>query len=220
MISNWNSELDPYLAPNLARSALLVIDTQEDFLDTGSAPIAGTIAVLPAIASLLDAYRRHELPIFHVIRLYEPPEVDLVRLRTIENGAKVVRPESPGAQIPKPLRVDVSPSLDAAALLRGAVLPIGTNEVVMWKPRWSAFFRTPLDAELRSREIDTVVVAGCNYPNCPRAAVYDASMRDYKVLVISDAISGLDERHLVELQSIGGVHAQYRAVLDALDNCS
>ncbi|MGH3824447.1 MAG: cysteine hydrolase family protein, partial [Pseudonocardiaceae bacterium] len=62
--------LDPHIAPQLARSALLVIDTQVDFVDGGAFPIPGTTQVLPAITRLLRAYRAAELPIVHVVRLY------------------------------------------------------------------------------------------------------------------------------------------------------
>ena len=77
----------------------------------------------------------------------------------------------------------------------------------MWKPRWGAFHRTPLDRHLRRFEVTTVVIAGCNYPNCPRAAVYGASERDYRVLVVSDAISGIEPQHLEEASRMGVVSA-------------
>lgn len=41
----------------------------------------------------------------------------------------------------------------------------------MYKPRWSAFHATQLDSWLQSEKVDTVVVAGCNYPNCPGHAL-------------------------------------------------
>lgn len=53
----------------------------------------------------------------------------------------------------------------------------------------------------------TVVLAGCNYPNCPRADVYGASERDYPVLIASDAISGVQPLHLDESGRMGAVHA-------------
>ncbi|WP_416219531.1 isochorismatase family protein [Frankia sp. Cas4] len=41
----------------MASSALLVIDTQVDFVDGGACPVPGTTQVLPAITRLLRAYR-------------------------------------------------------------------------------------------------------------------------------------------------------------------
>lgn len=45
--------------------------------------------------------------------------------------------------------------------------------------------------------------AGCNFPNCPRASIYEASERDFRVVVIADATSGFDERAQRELENIG-----------------
>ncbi len=58
-----------------------------------------------------------------------------------------------------------------------------------------------------------MVVAGCNYPNCPRASVYGASERDYRILIASDAISGVVPLHLEEATRIGAVHAEAAAIV-------
>lgn len=56
---------------------------------------------------------------------------------------------------------------------------------------------------MRANNIDTVVVAGCNYPNCPRTSIYEASERDYRVVLVEDAVSGLYERVRTEMTNIG-----------------
>ena len=66
-----------------------------------------------------------------------------------------------------------------------------------------AFYRTPLEEHLRTSGADTVVVCGCNFPNCPRATVYEASERDFRVVLVADAVSGLYERGAEELAGIG-----------------
>jgi nicotinamidase-related amidase len=104
--------------------------------------------------------------------------------------------------------------LDATSLLARRFQEVGISEVVIWKPRWSAFYRTPLEGHLTTAGVTTTVVAGCNYPNCPRATIYDASERDYRVLVASDAVSGLDDRHLIEAERIGVVHAPSAALVE------
>src|SRR5687768_12590059 len=91
--------LDVHIAPELDRSALIVVDTQVDFLDGGASPVPGTTQVLPAIARLLDAYRAASLPIVHIIRLYDGHDVDLPRRSLIAAGARIVRPGSAGSQI-------------------------------------------------------------------------------------------------------------------------
>lgn len=214
--SNWTLTTDSYVAPEMARSALVVIDTQVDFVDGGSSPIEGTTAVLPNIARLLEAFRTAGLPIVHVVRLYDGDDVDLVRRSALQSGTRMARPGTPGSQIAPELRPEGSDELDAVRLLAGESQRLGPAEVAIWKPRWSAFFRTGLDAHLHHLGVNTVVIAGCNFPNCPRASIYDASERDYRVLIASDAISQLLEHHLKELELLGVVHAPSATVIDHL----
>jgi len=56
---------------------------------------------------------------------------------------------------------------------------------------------------LRQRDVDTVVVCGCNFPNCPRTTVYDASQRDFRLVFVPDATSRTYDRGLEELRDIG-----------------
>ncbi len=46
-------------------------------------------------------------------------------------------------------------------------------------------------------------MAGCNYLNCPRATVYDASARDYRLVIVENATSRFDERARSEMRGIG-----------------
>jgi len=73
----------------------------------------------------------------------------------------------------------------------------------MYKPRWGAIYRTPLEEHLRGLGVSTVVFSGCNFPNCPRASIVEASERDFRVVLVSDAVSGLDERGQVDMRNIG-----------------
>jgi len=216
LISNWPLGIDSYVAPEIARSALIVIDTQVDFVDGGSSPIDGTTALLPNIVHLLEAFRTAVLPIVHVVRLYDGDDVDLVRRSALRSGARIVRPGTPGSQIAPELRPEGSDELDPVQLLKGEPQRLGPHEVAIWKPRWSAFFRTGLDEHLHQLNVNTVVFAGCNFPNCPRASIYDASERDYRVLVASDAISRVSEIHLKEAEQIGVVHAPSAKIIERL----
>lgn len=199
--------VDAHLAPELDRSALVVIDTQVDFVDGGANPIVGTTQVLPAIARLLTAYRTARLPIVHIVRLYDGHDVDLPRRAVIAAGVSIVRPGTAGSQIVPELQPDGASTLDADALLAGRAQQFAPQEWALWKPRWGAFYRTRLDQHLRDLDVTTVVIAGCNYPNCPRATVYGASERDYRVLLVEDAISALEPHHLEEAGRMGVLHA-------------
>jgi nicotinamidase-related amidase len=51
--------------------------------------------------------------------------------------------------------------------------------------------------------VTTLVFSGCNFPNCPRTSIYEASERDFRVVVARNAVSGLYERGERELVGIG-----------------
>jgi nicotinamidase-related amidase len=191
--------------PDFRASALITIDTQRDVLDGEPLEIPGTSAVLPAMQRLLAAFRIAHAPIVHVVRLYERDgsNVDLCRRGLVEDGAAMLVPGTPGSELAPGLLADATVRLDAAALLAGEIQVVGVREVVIYKPRWGAFFRTPLDAHLREQEVSTLVFCGCNFPNCPRASIYEASERDYRIVLASDAISGFYERGERELRRIG-----------------
>ena len=209
---------DRYTAPDFAASALITIDTQRDVLDGGPLEIAGTSAVLGGMRLLAEEFRRAGRPIVHVVRLYEPDgsNVDLCRRAIVEAGAPILAPEAPGSEIAAELLPEPGQTLDGRLLLAGGVQQLGGNEVAIYKPRWGAFYDTPLQAHLRERGVTTLVFCGCNFPNCPRTSIYEASERDYRVVLARDAISGLYEQGEKELAGIGVELMDVAAVTAAL----
>jgi nicotinamidase-related amidase len=51
--------------------------------------------------------------------------------------------------------------------------------------------------------VDTLVFCGCNFPNCPRTTIYEASERDYRIVLAEDGVSGIYEKGKKELRRIG-----------------
>lgn len=192
-------------APEFDASALITIDTQRDVLDDGGFPIPGTSAVLPAMRELVEAYRVAARPIVHVVRLYEQDGSNAERCRRelLADGARLVVRDTDGCQIAGELLPDSATRLDAELLLAGEPQSLGEREVAIFKPRWGAFYCTPLEEHLHEAAVSTVVFAGCNFPNCPRTSIYEASERDFRVVVVRDAISGLYARGEQELVNIG-----------------
>lgn len=198
--------MNKYTEPRIANSALITIDTQNDFtLDDAPAQIAGTKEVIPNMVRLIEAYRRNGSLIIHVIRLYLPDgsNVDLCRKQAIEEGEEIVAPDSEGAELVYALKPDTSVKINATELLSGGLQKIGPNEYVIYKSRWGAFYGTRLEEFLNERELDTLVFSGCNYPNCPRTSIYEASERDFRVVLAKDAISQLYSKGEEEMANIG-----------------
>jgi nicotinamidase-related amidase len=69
------------------------------------------------------------------------------------------------------------------------------SDSVLVKKRYSAFFRTDLDAILDRLACRTIIVAGVNTHACVRATVVDAYQRDYDVWIARDCIDSYDEEH-------------------------
>jgi nicotinamidase-related amidase len=196
---------DPYTRPLADSAALVLIDVQRDFYaDDAPLPIEGTKAAIPVMASLVTEFRSRAMPIVHVVRLYRPDgsNADLVRRQAIERGARVAVPGSAGSQI-APELLPNPVELDYEWLLSGELQQIGPREHVMYKPRWGAFYQTKLEQHIRDTGSDTLVFAGCNYPNCPRTSIYEASERDFRIVLVPDALSGLDDRGITECRAIG-----------------
>jgi nicotinamidase-related amidase len=197
--------MDEYTAPHFDRSALLTIDTQVDFLDGQPFQVPGTTSVLPKMTDLLAAYRRAGRPIVHIVRLYrrDGSNVDLCRKSLVESGAAIIAPGAPGSALAPELPPEAAPGLDPELLLSGRPQMIGPGEAVIYKPRWGAFYQTCLQDHLEADSVDTLVFCGCNYPNCPRTSIYQASERDYRVVLVADAVSGLYDRGITEMRNIG-----------------
>jgi nicotinamidase-related amidase len=51
--------------------------------------------------------------------------------------------------------------------------------------------------------VTTVVLCGCNFRTAIRATVYEASARDFRIVVATDGVSGASEEALCELGRMG-----------------
>jgi nicotinamidase-related amidase len=201
--------------PSPETAALLTIDVQCDFaLPSSPAHIPGTLEAAQRIGPVADEFRAANRPIVHMVRLYLPDgsNAELPRRAYLAAGNQLVCPGTTGAELLDELKPIPGFSLDADLLLSGEPQKVGAWEWVMFKPRWGAFYGTTLEDRLRALDVGTVVICGCNFPNCPRTTIYEASERDFQIVFVPDATSGVYERGLRELRSIGVL------VLDA-DEC-
>jgi nicotinamidase-related amidase len=197
--------VDPHIAPHWDTAALITIDMQRDFLSDGAFGLAGTTEVLPNLAKLIEAFRATGRPIVHIVRLYPADglDVDRVRRTIVQGGAAFARPGTPGRLLAPGLAP--TDDLDDETLLRGEPQPLGHAEYALYKPRWGAFYRTKLDELLAGHGVDTLVFAGCNLPNCPRASIIEAHERDYRVVLVTDAVSQGTDQGFREVAGLGTV---------------
>ncbi|WP_225974678.1 isochorismatase family protein [Arachidicoccus ginsenosidivorans] len=154
---------------------------------------------------ILTACRKSCILILHLIRIYreDGSNVDNCRKKLIESGTEIVKPNSIGADLLNSIKIKDSRELNYELLLKGGIQPIGSLEWVMYKSRWGAFYLTILNDFFRTKEVDTLIFTGCNFPNCPRTSIYEASERNFKVGMVKDAISGVYKKGIEEMKIIG-----------------
>jgi nicotinamidase-related amidase len=197
--------MSKYTEPELDKTVLITIDTQRDTLDGQPLEIPGTSAVLPNIRLLLNIFRNRSMPIIHIVRIYQRDggNVDICRREAVENGLPWILKDSEGCQIASEFFTPGVVALNTSLLLSGGIQNISTNEVIIYKSRWGAFYNTPLEDHLKKLNVSTLIFTGCNYPNCPRTSIYEASERDFRIILVTNAISGLYEQGEREMRNIG-----------------
>jgi hypothetical protein len=139
------------------------------------------------------------------VRVYKPDgsNVELCRQELVKKGAVIFRPTTPGCELAEELLPEQHIRLNIDLLLAGGIQQIGDQEVIIYKPRWGCFYKTPLDEHLQKLGVTSLAFTGCNFPNCPRTSIYEASERDFRIVLVEDAVSGLYKRGKDEIRNIG-----------------
>ncbi len=186
-----------------ARTALLVIDMQRDFLSPeGYAAQAGLdisplVAAIGPIQKLLAVARPAGLLIVHTREGHMPDLSDCPPY-------KMERSRKAGAEIGSKgplgrLLVRGEVGHDFVEALRPKV-----GEVVIDKPGYSAFPHTPLQQVLITRGIETLIITGVTTEVCVSSTLRSAIDLGYRCITVSDACaSGDPSLHKAALAMIG-----------------
>jgi nicotinamidase-related amidase len=167
-------------------TALLIIDMQNDVVE--KLPLSQEI--VPGLMELLEAFRAHDLPVFHIRRSYraDGTNVELPRLEEYRKKGFRNLEGTPGVEIIEELR------------------PM-EEEYVVVKPRWSGFDHTPLELLLKRLGIKTVVITGVQTPNCIRTTAFDAVAYDYDTILVKNcsaaATHEIHEYNIYDMEQIG-----------------
>jgi len=158
------------------RSALLVIDMQDEFVRPGWSPywVPAATALAPRLARLIGRCRRLDVPVIYTVFADTHQRRDRPRaLRHLPNAA----PD----WVPPPSAADVWHEVAPR-----------TGEVVIRKPSYGAFYDTPLDTILRGLDRDTVIVTGTLTNFCCGTTARQAYERGYYVVFGAD-LTGTDD---------------------------
>jgi nicotinamidase-related amidase len=171
------------------RTALLVIDMQNDFVLPGAAlATPRAMAIVPLVAALTREARANGYPVIFTREQHRPDGSDYgIELcfepRHCEEGMG-------GDEIVEGLE------------------PEPGDLVILRKRRYDAFLGTDLDLWLRNHGIENLLVTGVCTDICVISTVQHARNLDYRVFLIEDGVDGTSaERHRAALLCMSHVFA-------------
>lgn len=174
---------------DLAKSALLVIDMQNDFCHPDGWLAHIGVDVSPArtpiapLQGLLPVLRQQQVPIFWVNWGNRPD------LLNIGAGLRhVYKPTGEGVGLGDPLPKNQAPVLTKGSWAAAVVDELEQKPQDIWidKYRMSGFWDTPLDSILKNLGRTTLFFAGVNADQCVMATLQDANFLGYDCLLVSD----------------------------------
>ena len=177
---------------DLARTAIVVIDMQNDFchpqgwlasIGVDVAPLQAPVAPLQA---LLPVLRARQVPVLWVnwgnradllnaspclLHVYngngQGTGLGGVLAGTPQPGSRVLQKDHWGAALVEPLS-------------------LAPSDILVDKYRMSGFWDTPLESILRNLRVDTLLFAGVNADQCVLATLMDANFLGYDTLLLED----------------------------------
>lgn len=171
-----------------AQSTVVVaIDMHRGHLDPGVAtlPLAAERCgpVIARTAELFQELRTIGVPIVHVVTEYrEPGEIASNPFwQAIDDDPTKARKGILRHNLAGSPGTEIIPALRAEGDL-----------VVRGKKRYSAFFATDLEYLLRRLGAATLILAGINTTTCILCTAFEATNRDFRVVIASDAVDSMD----------------------------
>lgn len=164
------------------KTALVVIDLQKGIVDMPTAPYASADVVKNA-AVLAAAFRAKKMPVF------------LVRVTPSADGKDGLSP-SADETVKHAARsadwADIVPEMQQVS-----------DDFVITKRQWGAFYGTELDLQLRRRNIETIVLCGISTNVGVESTARDAYERGYQQIFAEDACAARSaQEHAHAMQGI------------------
>ncbi|MGH9885386.1 MAG: cysteine hydrolase family protein [bacterium] len=173
-------------------AAVLVVDMQNDFaakggmFDRAGIDISGAQRTIAPIASTLAAARRAGIAVVYLKMGYRGDLSDLGppgspnrerHLSAFSVGTEVAAPDGRAS------RVLIRDTWNTDVIDELAPQPA---DLVLYKTRFSGFHGTELDATLRRRGVNWLIVSGVSTSICVESTIRDAMFRDYSCVLLSD----------------------------------
>lgn len=163
-----------------SKSAVIVVDVQNDFCEPEGAAAKGgsdttaAMAMIPRLQALLDGARSHGASIIFIQTIHEPSTDSEVWLgRKKDPTKKNCLKGTWGAEF-----TGVAPQ---------------PPEPVVIKHRYSAFLNTRLDSVLRTLKVENILVTGVATNVCVESTARHGYMLDYNVVFVGDCAAAYDQ---------------------------
>ena len=195
------------MRPEIDKSALLIVDMQNDFVhpEGGFARIAREVpeagidmpfltSTIPYVQRLSDAFRAAGRPVVYI--------------------AHMVKPDYSDAQFPY-WRIGLHPSASRPFIVEGTwgaqiidTLQPQAGEHLVIKKGFGGFGNTPLDTILRTMGVTTCVVVGVTTCVCVSTTIRGGVEHNYRMILVKDAVAEINRyTHEAELQTMARLFA-------------
>jgi nicotinamidase-related amidase len=179
---------------DLARSALIVVDMQNDFcgedgwISSMGIDFAAARDLVGPINRVSEAIRRERVPVVWVNWGVRPDRANLSPstqhpFNPHGAGPGLAGPRSTGRRSYNVLEKDGW----GAELVEG--LRPEPGDISVDKHRISGFWDTPLDSILRNLNVSTLIFGGINADHCVYATLMDANFHGYDTIMLEDCVA-------------------------------
>lgn len=175
-----------------AKTALIVVDMQNDFgskggmFDRAGIDISGIQKAVAPTARVLASARKAGIKVIYLKMAFRPdlsdagPPDSPARINHLEKlnvGKAIKAPDGTES------RILIRDTWNTAILEELTPQP---GDVVIYKNRFSGFYQTDLDANLKRLGIRNLVLTGCTTSVCVDSTIRDAVFRDYRCVLLAD----------------------------------
>jgi ureidoacrylate peracid hydrolase len=164
-----------------ARTVVIVIDMQNAFgspggmFDKAGVPMGAIQAAVGPTRAAVEAARRAGMKIVYLKMGFMPDLSDL-GAEDVPNGQFLIH---------MGVRDGVLARDEWATDILDELAP-GDDDIVLYKTRFSGFYKTELDELLKGLRVKHLIVTGCTTSVCVESTIRDAFFRDYHCVVLED----------------------------------
>jgi nicotinamidase-related amidase len=207
------------MRPDMTKSALIIVDMQNDFLHPEGAMGKRAIArespettidlaflrsTIPRVKKLANAFRKADRPVIYIAHILKSDYSDAAfPYWLFSKKGQLLLEDSWGAQI-----VDELKPRD--------------REHLLIKKGYNAFSNTPLDTILRNLNVSTCVVTGVTTSVCVSSTVRGGVEYNYRMIMIKDATAEVNrELHEAEVKILARSFAEimtFKEIVILLEN--